>query len=96
MKNALNMFLEFWRLYFSSVFWMIVYLPRLMLWFLMILGPVAPIVIIGHKIAEKTGSEGFLIATNVISAGLIYYLLEHTKWGEWTKKVSPLKDYPDD
>jgi len=68
MKNALNMFLEFWRLYFSSVFWMIVYLPRLMLWFLMILGPVAPIVIIGHKIAE-TPYECNLRRPNLLPLG---------------------------
>lgn len=96
MKNALKLFSEFWKAYFEGIFWMIVYLPRWLLYILMIFGPVAPIIIVGYKIAETPGSEGFLIATNVIAAGLIYYLLEHTKWGEWTKKVSPLKDYLDD
>lgn len=97
MKNALKLFLEFWKLYFAGALAVIVFLPRILLYGIMLMLPGLPVIWIYWLYSRNAmvSNEGSLIG-GFIFLGVLYYFSEHTRWGIWTKKVFPLEHFNDD
>ncbi len=92
--------------FFKTTLDIILFFPRWGLGIMMMLLPAVPVYWIAGEIFSVNmrgygpGSNDFeVFLFGVIGVALILYTIEHTRWGEWTKKMfgyGMFDDYPDD